>query len=179
MKALGRGSVAAFVRGLLEVIRIMLFIAAGLLGVLAIVGLYVYVSGDLSPFPGVTIDELDPWYATLTGFFVASVGVAAMMIVVDRLRRVFATLAAGDPFVPENADHLRVIWITIAVLELLRTVASFVAGFLIRVFDGASDGLSVRFNVEFSVWFAVLVIFVLAEVFREGARMRQEQQLTI
>lgn len=179
MKALGRGSVAAFVRGLLEVIRILLFAAAGLLVVLAVVGLYVYVSGDLSPLPGITIEELDPWYATLSGLFVAAIGVGAMMIVVDRLRRVFATLAAGDPFVPENAEHLRVIWITIAILELLRIAASVVAGFLIRVFDGESDGLSVRFNVEFSVWFAVLVIFVLAEVFREGARMRQEQQLTI
>ena len=28
-------------------------------------------------------------------------------------------------------------------------------------------------------WFAVLIVFVLAEVFREGARPRHESELTI
>ena len=34
---------------------------------------------------------------------------------------------------------------------------------------------------EFSptAWFSVLVVFVLAEVFREGARLRREAELTI
>jgi len=30
-----------------------------------------------------------------------------------------------------------------------------------------------------TAWFAVLVVFVLAEVFREGARLRREAELTI
>ena len=30
-----------------------------------------------------------------------------------------------------------------------------------------------------TAWFAVLVVFVLAEVFREGARLREEAELTI
>ena len=38
----------------------------------------------------------------------------------------------------------------------------------------ASDGW---FNP--TAWFAVLVVFVLAEVFREGARLRRDSELTI
>jgi len=34
-------------------------------------------------------------------------------------------------------------------------------------------------NVNLTAWFAVLVVFVLAEVFREGARLRRDAQLTI
>jgi hypothetical protein len=30
-----------------------------------------------------------------------------------------------------------------------------------------------------TTWFSVLVVFVLAEVFKEGARLRQEADLTI
>ena len=34
-------------------------------------------------------------------------------------------------------------------------------------------------NLDFTPWFAVLVIVVLAEVFREGARLRRDAELTI
>ncbi len=34
-------------------------------------------------------------------------------------------------------------------------------------------------GVNLTTWFAVLVILVLAEVFREGARLRREAELTI
>jgi hypothetical protein len=32
---------------------------------------------------------------------------------------------------------------------------------------------------ELTPWFSVVVVFVLAEVFREGARLRREAELTI
>jgi hypothetical protein len=34
-------------------------------------------------------------------------------------------------------------------------------------------------NLDFTSWFAIAVLFVLAEVFREGARLRREAELTI
>jgi hypothetical protein len=34
-------------------------------------------------------------------------------------------------------------------------------------------------NFNLTSWFSVLVVFVLAEVFREGARLRREAELTI
>jgi hypothetical protein len=34
-------------------------------------------------------------------------------------------------------------------------------------------------GVNLTTWFAVLVVIVLAEVFREGARLRSEAELTI
>jgi hypothetical protein len=37
----------------------------------------------------------------------------------------------------------------------------------------------VRPDFSLTSWFSVLVVFVLAEVFREGARLRREAELTI
>jgi hypothetical protein len=34
-------------------------------------------------------------------------------------------------------------------------------------------------SISLSGWFSILVVFVLAEVFREGARLRREAELTI
>jgi hypothetical protein len=43
-------------------------------------------------------------------------------------------------------------------------------------FHGAAH---VGASINLTTWFAVLVIVVLAEVFREGARLRGEAELTI
>jgi len=34
-------------------------------------------------------------------------------------------------------------------------------------------------DLRMYVWFMVLAVIILAEVFREGARLRQEQKLTV
>jgi len=36
-----------------------------------------------------------------------------------------------------------------------------------------------EFSLNLGAWFAVLAFFVLAEIFREGARLRDEQKYTI
>ena len=45
-----------------------------------------------------------------------------MLVIVERLRRIFATLTAGDPFHPENVRRLRVIGLVLAGLEIGRYV---------------------------------------------------------
>jgi hypothetical protein len=45
--------------------------------------------------------------------------------------------------------------------------------------DGATQFRQVGEDFNLTIWFAVLVVLVLAEVFREGARLRREAELTI
>ena len=52
------------------------------------------------------------------------------------------------------------------------------------VFSGMARWLAPKTKViddsfTLTAWFSVLVVFVLAEVFREGARLRREAELTI
>ena len=179
MKAIGRGSLAAGLRVLLDILRIVLWIVLAIAGVLAALGVYVYAAQPADDVLGMHIERIDPWYVTSLSFLVAIGALAAALIVVDRLRRIFATLSAGDPFVPENADHLRVIAIVLAVFELARLILNAVSAGLTRGLAPNDPTLAPAIELNFLVWFGVLSLIVLSEVFREGARLRADQQLTI
>ena len=97
------------------------------------------------------------------------------MAISSLLRGVFETLVAGDPFVPENAVRLRKISMALAGLELARLFVGPVINLLMH--DGGE--LTLRFATNFVVWGAVLVLIVLSQVFDEGARLREDQKMTI
>jgi hypothetical protein len=166
MRAIGRGSLASGLRILLDVLRIALWVILAVAAALAVL----YAAGPAD------IDRLDPWYMTTFDFALTIAALIAALLVVGRLRRIFATLSAGDPFVPENADHLRIIAIVISVFEAARLIATGVRSSLL---SGAGGESEIAIQINLLVWFAALSLFVLSEVFREGARLRADQQLTI
>lgn len=176
MKTLGHKSFASFLCASLDVARWILIV---LLAIMVFVGIPAYVIDayvDLSwvtpPPPGVVL-----WPGML--IFIVSLLVA--LVVVMRLRRIFATLTEGDPFVPQNATHLRVIWMTLAAYEILRMVVTSGTVLSINIAgrDPEQSGLLFNLHINGGLWLAVAVLIVLAEVFREGARLRDEQKLTI
>ena len=97
----------------------------------------------------------------------------ALLVVADRLRRVFAMMSAGDPFHPSNVRRLRQAGTAMVGLQLAAYALRAAAIAIFPRLHGS--GL----DLNLSGWFAVLVVFVLAEVFREGARLRTEAELTI
>ena len=50
---------------------------------------------------------------------------------------------------------------------------------LVRELSRRNAVLTAGWPIDVTAWFAVLIVFVLAEVFREGARLRREAELTI
>ena len=52
--------------------------------------------------------------------------------------------------------------------------AKFAFGFLSLFYEA-----DLNINSSFMAWLAIVAVFVLAEVFREGARMKEEQDLTV
>ncbi len=177
MQALGRKSFASFLCASLDVAR---WVLIALLAIMVFVGIpayiidaYVDLSWVTSPPPGVVL-----W----PGMLVFIISLLVALVVVMRLRRIFATLIEGDPFVPENAVHLRVIWMTLTAYELMRMVVTSGAVLTLNMFGGgapATTGLRGGLSINGGLWLAVAVLVVLAEVFREGARLRDEQKLTI
>ncbi len=176
MRALGPGSVSSFLKVILDVFYLVVWIAAGAVAVAIIAVLLLSFNPDL--LSGVAIERLNvsgPWKgpvlaATLVGYDLYLVGA---IVIVGRLRRIFRTLIAGDPFHPANVRRLRTIGLALAVLEVGRYAA---AGASRLVLAGA---VHIGGVVNITNWFAILVIIVLAEVFREGARLRGEAELTI
>jgi len=177
MRALGPGSVSSFLKIILDVIYVGLWVWVALLAVFTVVVLLLSFNPELITAKlhiGGSADQLidkGPLFAgALAAWALLSGG---WMVIVERLRRIFATLTAGDPFHPDNVRRLRVVGLVLAALEIGHYIFSALAHWL------APEAKDVGGGFSLSAWFPVLVVFVLAEVFREGARLRREAELTI
>lgn len=96
-------------------------------------------------------------------------------LILGRLRAMVETVRGGDPFVAENAERLRQIaWVLLA-LQLLGLVIAAIGRAI------STPEYPVDLDAGFSIngWLAVLLTFVLARVFAEGTRMREDLEGTV
>ncbi len=166
---------------ILTAVRVAALVVLGALALLTACVAYVYTSGNALSLPQfVRVDQLAPWPLTIYQLLAAAALFGAIVLVINQLRDMVASLTRGDPFVPENAGRLRIIWIAIAGYEIARLALGLIIAAIAAISRSPSDGLAQEaFDIRLTPWFSVLVIFVLAEVFRHGARLREEQKLTI
>jgi len=109
---------------------------------------------------------------------IAVVGLAAVplhYVVLKRLLAMVETVRAGDPFVAANAFRLQAIAWTLLALQLL----SLVVGAIARAVSTPAHPLHLNAGFSISGWLAVLLTFLLARVFAEGALMREDLQGTV
>jgi len=177
MRALGPGSVSSFLKVILDVFYFVLCAAVVGVTLAMLAALLLSFRPDWLA-RHVDVDSLSitgPWLGPAAAglLLIADIYLAGGIIVVGRLRNIFRTLIGGDPFHPDNARRLRIIGAALAILEILRYL--FAAGSRLLLHGAVKIGG----GVSLTTWFAVLVIVVLAEVFREGARLRGEAELTI
>jgi hypothetical protein len=96
------------------------------------------------------------------------------------LRQIVETVAAGDPFIGDNATRLsRMGWIALgaqAVSIPLAGAVIWLAG-MIEYHDSTRLDHDVGF--DFGGIILVLVLFILARVFRQGAAMRDDLEGTV
>lgn len=95
-------------------------------------------------------------------------------LILRHLRQIVRTLRLGDPFHPANVGRLKQIGLVLAVVTGGAWMGQTLVSRLVR---GALEPPSL-FDLVTPA-FSVLVVFVLAEIFREGARLRRESELTI
>jgi hypothetical protein len=106
------------------------------------------------------------------GAIIAYLGGFALIL--RHLRAIVHTLRIGDPFQPANVSRLKQIGLILAVVTGGAWIGQTLVSRLVR---GAMEPPS-AFDLVTPA-FSVLVVFVLAQVFREGARLRRESELTI
>lgn len=173
LKALGPGSVSSLLKTALDVAYILLWLVTGVLLLVLIASLFI-------PLDNLTVTVRDERQLPLTrSLVVFGLGAVAayfggFVLILRNLRKIFRTLTLGDPFQPENVRRLRQVGVILAVV----TGGVFIAQMLMaRVAPGVLSPQG--FSDLLTPVFSVLVVFVLAEVFREGARLRRESELTI
>lgn len=198
MKALGKGSIASYLEIALRIATIVLWVllacvAAAALAYAVLNGLIAagvvspeILSGSRGRVQGggfeasFDMDSSLAWQVVAPALLSSLVAISGALIIVRRLLKLFESFRSGEPFRKENATHLRVIWITMVVIELSRYAILALTGVLVTAF-GEPPGAEMTFklNVDLMPWASILVLIVLSEVFREGARLREEQELTI
>ena len=103
------------------------------------------------------------------------VGVPLNHAVLSRLAAMVETVRAGDPFVAANAYRLHAIgWVLIA-LQLL----SLAIGAVGEAISTKANPVALDAGFSINGWLAVLLTFVLARVFAEGALMREDLEGTV
>jgi len=105
---------------------------------------------------------------------------ALAMWVLGQLRAVFRTLRDGQPFVPANTTRIRRIAWAVIIGEILRSAVVLFENYYVMTHFQA-DGLRFSAHSEFNVFAIIngLIILVIAEVFRAGSRLDEEQSLTV
>ena len=121
---------------------------------------------DLSPSPEANRVVLGLRAIAVLGL----VAIPLNHIGLKRLLAIVETVRAGDPFVAANADRLQVIAWVLLTLQLLSLAIGGIA-------DAVSvPGRPLDIDAGFSIngWLAVLLTFLLARIFAEGTRMRDD-----
>ena len=155
-------------RKLLRVGYILLFASALLLLVAGVVALT--TSGRYGS--GGPVSAAQTWHGGISAVAVVPllVGYGWMLRL---LRAIVDTVAAGTPFVAANADRLaRMGWLALAVkiVMLAEALALYEATRQVGLHDVRFSGPSLLM---------ILVLFILARVFRQGAAMREDLEGTV
>ena len=98
------------------------------------------------------------------------VGIPLNYAILKRLVAIVETVRAGDAFVAANADRLQAIAWTLLALQLL----SIVIGAIGKAVSSPAHPVHLDAGFSINGWLAVLLTFVLARVFAEGTRMRDD-----
>jgi DUF2975 family protein len=117
------------------------------------------------------------FFSTLVGLMIALV---LALWVLTQLRHIFLTLRDGRPFVAANATRIR--WVGLAILfgEIARAASSLLWSFYFSDhFTGPGVRFVPRLDLSGTAIIGGLILLVLAEVFRIGARLEDDQSLTV
>ncbi|KQM61926.1 MULTISPECIES: DUF2975 domain-containing protein [unclassified Sphingomonas] len=170
-----RDRILRFTVAVLRVLLVLniVFAALFLLGTLASFPFHDLLAGRIAmKYPAVDVERIVVGIRALL-----LLGVAASVpahIIFSRLIAIIGTVLAGETFASPNARRVRAIgWALLAIqlldVPLLLIVPNF-AGMGVRV-DGSS--------ISIGGWLSVLVAFILARVFAEGAALREDLEGTV
>ena len=109
---------------------------------------------------------------------IMAIGIAAVPIayvVLKELSRIVESVRDGDPFSAGNAARLRTIAWALLGLELLHLLVVAIASAV----STREVPLRIDGGVTVTGWLAVMLLFVLAQVFREGTRLRDDLEGTV
>jgi hypothetical protein len=124
-------------------------------------------------YPKLDTDTLLPRLYMVFAFGIVILGLVWTML--KKLLGIINSVEHGDPFILQNAARLRAIgWLMVAV-QLIGFPLAFAARATADLFGKHDVGLDFSLNGLL----AILLVFILADVFKRGAEMREELEGTV
>jgi hypothetical protein len=122
-----------------------------------------------------------PWWLIAVLWAYAAAAAALMLLILQNLRRIFQRVRDGAAFDSQNAFRLRTLSVLLIALAMLDAVAEVVTSVVFRRGLAADSNLAVPagLHVNGTLVLVGLVLMALAEVFRRGAELEEEQSLVI
>lgn len=119
------------------------------------------------------------WYASAALLFIC-----AFMFIAFRFMRelhgIINSVGEGDPFRPQNATRLnRMGWLAIAAQITILPVGAILGGWFHPYLEKAGKSAHFGIGIDISTILLILVLFILARVFRKGAAMQEELEGTV
>lgn len=171
MKLVGKRSAASVLRWVLGFLNVFVMIGAIAVGCVLIASMIVGVDWMDALRDGVAPDgdiEITGRLTVLGGFLACSF----TWWIINRLRRILLSVNQGDAFEFANVKRLQAVGLGLIGIQLTALMLAFVAPQAIG--QSASD-----YDFSLGSWLGILVVFILAEVFRQGSAMRDEQMTTV
>ena len=109
---------------------------------------------------------------------IAVLGLAVIPLnyaILKRLLAIVGTVREGNPFVAANASRLQAIAWVLLTLQII----SLVIGAIAKAVSTPAHPLHLDAGFSINGWLAVLLTFLLARVFAEGAVMREDLEGTV
>jgi DUF2975 family protein len=208
MKALGERSIASFIRFVLDAAWWLVVVSLALLVGLLVFSFCVNLEGDNltmnlpvalelnAPVQGSSASmqtgaRIEKLHGSLRfpvrkgAFFSGSMLLIVVLFgcllwVLTQLRHVFRSLSRGLLFIPENARRIRWVGFTVIFGEFARAALVYFWSYYTSLHFTA-NGLRFVASTDFNGITIVggFAILVIAEVFREGTRLHEDQSLTI
>jgi hypothetical protein len=131
----------------------------------------------IAHWTGVTMTADEIGRMALAAFTGAIAALALVQFIFRGLRRVVSSASVGDPFIEANAVELvRVAWLLLGVEVMDALIKPMI--YLLAP-DAVRAKIHDTVHISVTGLFAVLLIFVLAQIFRRGSDMRAELAGTI
>ncbi len=138
-----------------------------------------YVVSEIQADQAEALTEF-PKLAVLGLLLLGAAVVGTAFVFFGKLRQIINTVGEGDPFVPENADRLNMMaWMLLGIYLLggaASGVALFVANWVRQIEDAQ---FTVAGGFDLTSILMIIILFILARVFKHGAEMREDLEGTV
>ena len=117
-----------------------------------------------------------PWFA-MAG---AAVMLGLVLWILAELAALCRSVRDGQPFAPGNAMRIRRLALAVVIAEVSRAALVYAANaYVAAQFAGDHVRFTARPHIAASALVSALILLVLAEVFRTGTRLDEDQSLTV